>query len=281
MTITQEVVQVTPVIAEQWLGTMVHNRKLSTRNVDKFAEQMKDGLWIFDGSPIRFNETGNLIDGQHRLWALVEAGHEAQFLVLRGITQEAMATMDTGKSRTFTDILSLEDNDLAQLTTLAAVTNAVYRWEDGRRGSALSAGGAGTGGVVPNAVLLEFFRENRGRLIECCRMGANGTKRMRGLSGTSIGLAHWIFDAIDAADAEYFFTHLFDGVGLADGDAILALRNYLLRALAGSSTRAKLPLDLAIALMVKAWNAYREGGIVRQMTYRRGGASPEAFPVPK
>lgn len=279
MAMSAEVKLITPAIAEAFLNTMGHNRKLSTRNVTNLAEQMRDGLWKYDGSPIRFNEEGQLIDGQHRMWALIEAEYSAEFLVLTGIEQAAMATMDTGKRRTFADVLSLEDGDIPQVTSVAGAVQVVYRWEQGDRGSALVSGG-GTH-PVPNAVLLDFFRANRPRLVDVTRQGNTTSKRVRGLGQSTLALGYWVFDAIDAADAEYFFDHLASGAGLPEGDAILALRNYLIRATHGVDIRTKLPVDLGVALLIKAWNNYREGNPVRTITFRRGGANPEAFPTPK
>jgi len=68
-------------------------------------------------------------------------------------------------------------------------------------------------------------------------------------------------------------------VNLAEDSSILALRNYMSRAIAATS-RSKITADLAVALTIKAWNAYREGDPVRALSYRRGGASPETFPTP-
>jgi hypothetical protein len=276
---TARVEFIDPERAEQMLGTMRANRKLSSRTVTRLAKMMKEGLWVYDGSPIRFNTRGELVDGQHRLWALLEAEHEDKFLVVRGVAPEAMATMDTGKSRSFSDILSLEDSQLAQVHSLAAAVQIIYRWEDGRRGAALATSGAGNAGTVPNAVLLEFFRENRDRLVEVASTAAN-RHRVRGISGAAMALALWIFEAIDSADSEFFFGRLKDGVGLEEGHPILALRGYISRALAGQSGRAAISSDLSIALLIKAWNAYREGDKIRQLSYRRGGSNPEAFPTP-
>lgn len=277
--ITQKIEKVTPAIAEQWLGTMDHNRKLSGQAVERLAAMMKQGLWVFDGSPIRFNLDGELVDGQHRLWALVEAQFETEFLVLRGVPREAMATMDTGKRRSFVDILVLEDQNLASVHALAAAIQIIYRWEDGSRGAALKSSGA-SGGTIPNQVLLDFFRANRERLVEVARDSSNLTSKVRGLPGSALALAYWVFEAIDAADAEFFFSRLSDGIGLEAGSPILALRGYISRAIANASGRQKIPADLAVALLIKAWNAYREGNSVQVLTFRRGGASPEAFPMP-
>lgn len=269
-----------PSLAEDYLGTMKGNRKLSSINVTKLARQMRDGLWVYDGSPIRFNTRGELVDGQHRLWALIESDFTTEFLVVRGVEIAAMATMDTGKSRSFVDILTLEFPGIINAAHTAAAVQMIYRWEDGRRGSALQSTSGASGTVVPNAVLLEFYTDNRARIDEVVNQSRNN-HRVRGLSGAAAALAFWIFDAIDSADTEFFFARLKDGVGLEEGSAILALRNYLHRALVGAGNRTTLPADLAVALMIKAWNAYRQGDPMKVMSYRRGGSNPEQFPTPR
>lgn len=278
---TFERILITPQMAEQYLATMGSNRKLSTRNTEKLADMMRNGQWVFDGSPIRFNLDDELVDGQHRMWALIEADYSAEFLVVRGVVPEAFATMDTGKPRSFTDILSIEDPELSQIVALAATIQIIYRWEDGRRGSALSSLGGNVSQQVPNGTLLEFFRQNRDRLVEVARKSSTLAHRNRAIPGSAYAVAVWVFEAIDAADSQFFFDRLGDGAGLPEGSPILALRNYLGRALANATGRERLPGDLAVAIMIKAWNAYREGEMIKILSYRRGGASPEAFPTPK
>ena len=127
MNVTTEVEEITPVRAEQYLDTMRANRKLSSQRVSQLANQMREGLWVFDGSPIRFNEDGELVDGQHRMWAIIESERPAEFLVLRGVNRKAMATMDTGKSRSFSDILGLNNPGLTDVTTVAAFVQLLWR----------------------------------------------------------------------------------------------------------------------------------------------------------
>jgi hypothetical protein len=280
-TTQQSIELVTPEVAEKWLETMAHNRKLSSRNVSYLARQMRDGLWVFDGSPIRFNDDGELVDGQHRLWALIEAEYSAEFLVIRGLSNQAMPTMDTGKSRSFADILAISDSSLVDVNNLSGVTGVIYRWEDGQRGSKLTPGGSNPLDRATNAELLEFFNANKDRIIEVAKRAKNISSAIRGLTTATVGCALWTFEAIDAADAEVFFERLRDGIGLDNGNAILALRQYLIRVVSTSaSRRSSVPLDLGVALLIKAWNAWREGHMVQQISYRRGGRSPEQFPEP-
>jgi len=279
--ITSGIEQVTPEVAESFLDTMKANRKLSTNRVTQLAQQMKEGLWIFDGSPIRFNDAGELVDGQHRMWAIIEAQHTAEFLIVRGVEKKAMATMDTGKSRSFSDVLGLNNPGLNDLGPIAAFTQLLYRWIDGRRGSALTTGRQGLGQSVPNGVMLDFFAENKERIVEVSGRSRTKPYSIRGISASVTALAIWEFEQIDAGDMSDFFTKLSTGAGLEPDSPILVLRNYVMRAMAGADKRAVIESDLALALVFKTWNAYREGQPMRALAYRRGGANPERFPEPK
>lgn len=278
--VSQALENITPEVAELFLSTMEHNRKLSSQRVSYLAKQMKDGLWVFDGSPIKFNVDGELVDGQHRLWAVIESQKTFKFLVVRGVPREAMATMDTGKTRSFSDILVLEDASLMNVPSVASAINIIYRWEIGMRGSAMRTGHATN--VVPNGILLDYFRDNKERLIEVARDGSTLSKKLRGITSSATSLCLWVLEAIDEGDSQYFFLRLADGIGLPEGSPILALRNYIQRVIASSpGNRQSIPVDLAVALVFKAWNAYREGNELQVMSFRRGGANPEQFPVPQ
>lgn len=274
MGVTHKVQEVTPDLAAKWLETNIKNRRLSTPRVEKLAAQMKDGLWRFDASPIRFDEHGHLVDGQHRLWALIEADYTTEFLVVRGVEERAMTTMDTGKTRSFADILSLNEPGLGDITHLAAAVLIIYRWEQHARGGELRSAGKRS---VPYSLLLDFFRENRERLVTASKRGRNLSQKT-GVAGSVMSLTAWVLPEIDWADADYFFDRIVDGIELEEESPILALRNWMIK------TRPITPkptVDTSLAMIFKAWNAYRAGDSIRILSWKRGGSSPESFPEPR
>lgn len=277
--VSQSIEVVTPALAETWLATMGRNRHLSTTRVEAYTKFMKDGLWIYDGDPIRFNQDGELVDGQHRLWALVEANYTTQFLVVRGVSREAFATMNTGKTRSFSDIMSVEYPEIPSIVRTGTVVQVIYRWSIGRRGSTLSSSGANQ--AIPNAVLLAFFEANKDTIVRVVREGGRVIGHVHGMTITTAAIGLWAFEKIDSEDATDFFDKLMTGRGLESGSPILAYRNWIARNMQGASTNARVPLDMGVALLIKAWNAYRDGTEVTNLRWRRGGANPEAFPEPK
>lgn len=94
---------ITPVLAEEYLRHNTKNRQLRKNLVSFYAEQMKKGQWMLNGEAIIFNEQGTLVDGQHRLAAVIEADKGIDMLVVRNADKDSFATIDSGVSRKVQD----------------------------------------------------------------------------------------------------------------------------------------------------------------------------------
>lgn len=130
-TIETQVITITPELALDWLTTRnIHNRKLRERHVRDLALQMKTGTFVFNGDPIRFAANGDLLDGQHRLQACVEAEVPFQALVIYGLENEVQDTMDIGQNRHVGDVLELANiKNSHKIGTLAALAMKYERKE--------------------------------------------------------------------------------------------------------------------------------------------------------
>ena len=82
---TIRVETITPQLAEIYLGKNTHNRNIRKPVVGKYANDMENGFWNFDGAPIRFADDGTLLDGQHRLHAIIKSNKAIDLLVVRGL----------------------------------------------------------------------------------------------------------------------------------------------------------------------------------------------------
>lgn len=94
---------ITPEKAEKYLNMNKGNRSLRVGVVEKYAYDMKTGNWTECVVPITFYEDGDIADGQHRLYAIVESGVAVKFLVLRGFPRTAGLNIDTGVARNLVD----------------------------------------------------------------------------------------------------------------------------------------------------------------------------------
>lgn len=107
-------VEVTPELAQKMLTAMGPNRKITRGRVMQYAKDMKANLWRENGETLKFGADGVLIDGQHRLEAVVIADKSIPFLVAYDLDEKAFDTIDTGKARTSGDVLSVMEKQNAQ-----------------------------------------------------------------------------------------------------------------------------------------------------------------------
>jgi hypothetical protein len=97
--------EIDPARAEEMLKRLEVNRRLVSNHVAFLAREMKDGLWKINGDTIRFSGK-RLLDGQHRLHAVVQSGITIWALVVEELDDASFDTIDTGRVRGAGDILS-------------------------------------------------------------------------------------------------------------------------------------------------------------------------------
>lgn len=119
MNVTIEVI--TPDIAQQYLSKNTTNRQLRQKVVSQYARDMRLGSWQLTHQGIAFNCDGTLLDGQHRLAAIIESGASIPMLVARGIASQSQLVMDDHLKRTTGDSLSLVRKELITNTDVAVV----------------------------------------------------------------------------------------------------------------------------------------------------------------
>lgn len=108
-------VDITPDMAGEWLRNNFRNRPVSDDVVKSYARDMASGQWVATHQGIAFNDRDELIDGQHRLLAIVAAGITVRMMVTFGMPSEIegspMTTMDAvdrGRPRSVADQLKIQ-----------------------------------------------------------------------------------------------------------------------------------------------------------------------------
>jgi hypothetical protein len=101
------VTDVTPELATQWLATNQQNRQPKLNRVSVYATAMREGRWRLTHQGIGFDRSGNLIDGQNRLMAVIEAGVMVRMQVTHGLMREDMMAVDMGAPRSAGDSLTI------------------------------------------------------------------------------------------------------------------------------------------------------------------------------
>lgn len=86
---------VTPDMAREWLATQTINRKVNVDRLRRYTADMANGKWAVNGESIKF-KNGVLVDGQHRLLAIIRANVPVKILV---VNVEDATMIDRGQER--------------------------------------------------------------------------------------------------------------------------------------------------------------------------------------
>lgn len=104
---TGYVVLVTPALAEQWLASNTGNRKWRPGHSESLAQIMVQGAWRWTHQGIAFSKN-RLIDGQHRLRAVIISGCTIPMLVFPSMDDDTFGVLDRAKHRTNKDDVKLD-----------------------------------------------------------------------------------------------------------------------------------------------------------------------------
>jgi hypothetical protein len=263
--IRPEWVTVTPTQAATWL-TRNHprNRPLDRVHVKRLAGAILAGKWKQTAETVQSDEDGYLVNGQHRLTAIVQANRPASLLVAMGVDREAIEAMDQGKVRSTADTLGTRGK--TNTPTLAAATVILLQWE---RNQPLGAPSS-----FRRDELVECSDRHPG-LDDCVIMGRRAQK-MLGLPGSVATALYYIFWEKNEVAATAFFERLITGANLSVDDPISRLRNRLIEA--KGSRHLTIPRIEQAALTIKAWNLYRQGRLSKSLRWGNGG-NGEEFPT--
>lgn len=111
----------TPELARAWLVHNLINRRVREAWVKYLATQIILGRWERTGDAIAFRKDGVLINGQHRLLAIIEANTPAWLLVVGELDEKAYMVTDRGIGKSAADVLKLPGFLLADASMIYRV----------------------------------------------------------------------------------------------------------------------------------------------------------------
>jgi len=135
---------ITPQRAKDLLATNhQNNRKIKPQVVQSYKRQMQKGLWKTNtGEGIKIASTGKLINGQHRLKAIIELNQPVEMLIFTGIPEESMTCIDDGVKRNLTDAMLINGkavpNQMAVNGALSCLMALYHCSYDNRHYSAIT-----------------------------------------------------------------------------------------------------------------------------------------------
>lgn len=241
-----EVVTITPAIAAAWLKQNKKNRPVRRKHVAFLAGEITAGNWKVNGQSVIIAANEDIIDGQHRLLAVIESGKAIDTLVIYGVQPDAFSTIDTGAVRTGADALCLHFEDIPSCTIMCVATAAqwCYRLE---RGYVLMRD------RLSNTDAIEYVKKHLS-LIQCAETLQTFPRDNRPLS-LGIGCALYeMFSRKNATLADSFIAALYTGEQITRTDPEWQLRHAFLR---DAQRTTKLPPTAKIRMCVKGWNYRR------------------------
>jgi hypothetical protein len=264
-----EVMTITPAIAQEWASLNTRNRPVRYAKVAQFARDMAAGKWMLNGETVKIAVDGTILDGQHRIYACIQAEVPFETVVIRGLPMEAQDTIDTGVARKMADQLSLRGEKDTAL--LAAVARWSFRWLRGVRG-------IGSTAQEPTHAEMLALIEAEPRIREAAVWANGARQRFRSVNGSVYGMAWLLFDGSDSLAAAVFLEKVLSGEDIAAGHPALAFRNRIWRA---RETGERLNQHEQLAYFIIAWNAFKEDRQLKVLQLPRKGIGPKNYPEPK
>ena len=114
-------VRVTPKMASEWLKKNKENRHVRPYYVNMLSDSMMRGEWTLSHQPIAISTKGSLLDGQHRLMALVKSGMTLDMSVATDVDEKTYDTMDIGIKRSMSDIFGEDPYNMNTVNRICRV----------------------------------------------------------------------------------------------------------------------------------------------------------------
>lgn len=260
MTITTEVQDITPTIAHTWLTAPEHaarNRSLRRTKLAMLVQEMEQDRWQMTGEAIKFDKEGKLLDGQHRLKAVVISGVTVPMMIIRGLEPESQNVMDTGSARTAGDVLSI--NGIGNSTAVAASARILVAYYS----QSITSGSRSL--AASNDEILDFAVMHP-QLADLASQCGSDYSKIPAASSVLLA-ATFIIANRDKDGAHDFINRLAKGNDLSEGNPILTLREklYLI-----SSNRERHSIYTMLSVILRTYAAWSQGQkLTRVILYGR------------
>jgi len=238
--------EITPQKAQEYLAMNKNNRNVMPKVVDSYAKDLVEGKWIIGTSSICFDINGNLIDGQHRLHAIIKAGIPVRMEVKRNLSEDAFKAMDIGKIRQAKDMFNIAGVNNYQ--NLAGVIKLALQFEQESF--------ARISKRMSNPELWEVYSIMPSKYDEACKIGCSYYTQFRdiGVSFWGAMYLHLVLTKKHSPDKVIrFFDELSDKIS-TENDTLRLFRKKLrnMKELAGSVAKS----STFLVLLVRTWNAW-------------------------
>lgn len=234
--------EISPTTAHKYLTHNLGNRKIVKSHIDMIARDIKNDNWRFNATPICFAHTGRMMNGQHRLYACIEADAPIECTVVRGLEEEAFHTYDVQvRRRSFlgpnTGISEASDERV-----LTAAAKLVWKQEHS---------GADTYAVKPSTSEILDVLKRHPMLAGSVMYG----RRVSHLGQASLMtfIHYHISHGPHKTLADEFLEKLDTGADLSKGSTLLTLRNKLMSIRSSATVMHRTDV---LRIIMNGWDAF-------------------------
>lgn len=218
-----EQVEVTPEFALALLQGNIDNRRPDKARVKSYAAEMTAGRWSLTHQAIAVAKTGKIVDGQHRLMAVVESGTTQPFWIAFDADESTFGVVDTGKVRTGNDIWKIDGKAAPNVAAIARLVwlyahHRTATWDSNIR-------------PTPMAVL-DWVKEKDAvaalqRSAQLERRVRSEIKKLGAIPGAALAITQ-IFGGLEADDVfAVTFQPLITNLGFQEGQPVYAFHRLL------------------------------------------------------
>ncbi len=239
--------RITPKEADRYLQTSERNRTINRARVLRYANDMRAGRWSA-ATMLIIDDQGHMVDGHHRMSAVVEAGVPVEMCVLTGLPKRSVPYIDTGRPRSAGDMLAFVEglDGVGQLKNKAVLARIVLKVRSGNFGS-----------MPGYDEIADFMLSNRATVDEAYSF-YSALKPLGGSLGTGAA-AFLIIDKIGVGNAVFsrFSEQVATGEMIKSGMPTFALRNAIFAN--GKTGRGGTRQVDDVYYVLKAWKCFVEG----------------------
>lgn len=265
-----EKVLITPALAATYLKGNTSNRKEKIPVRERYVNDMVNGRWKSDtGELIKISKTGVLLDGQHRLVALIKANVGLYFHVAYGLEDSVFDVLDTGSVRNASDVFFIQGIKMGN-----SIPSIIANYLSFKNGNKFSKG-IQKDKRATNAELLAYYQQSP----EVWQSIASNAHKWyiafaKIIHPSTLGGFYALFSEISTSQADSFFNQLASGIDITH-NCIAMLRQKLLQ---DKMAPRKMNILLKNALIIKAWNFYRKNDMSVKLL--KFSPAMEEYPTP-
>jgi hypothetical protein len=247
-----KIITITPADATKFLENMVNNRPPASRHVTFLANAMRRGEWTVTGQPIIFsgpNTKSKLIDGQHRLLAVVASGVTIQSLAVFDAGENTYTKLDQGRGRSASDCLMV-----ANRKPVANALRCIFSEITAEKGSLICV----SNHKPTNEQVTKLLGDYQGIVDSASFIsGLMRARKLIGHGAASYCLFRMRMD--NAEQADKFMQKIHTGEGLSARSPILSLRNQLQDGVKRDGIASRWNSEFIIAGVALAWYMTLDG----------------------